>query len=289
MSLVVPLLLVLVAFGRPSLLHAQEPAPENQMYRIEMTEGKVVVGTLVSENDEQIVLKTRELGEVILKRTNVKSMAKVDPARIQNGEYWFPNPQSTRYFFGPNAIGIRGGEGYYQNTWVLFNNVNYGVSNNFSIGAGMVPTFLFGANALPFWVLPKASISTPQKNLHFAGGAVLGGVIGEESASIGLLYGNTTVGSRDHNVTLGVGYGYADGEIADTPAINVSGMTRISKTTYLITENYFFPAFDGSVVSVGFRWAPKGFALDAALFRPLEETGDFIAFPWLSVTVPFGG
>ena len=289
LSLAVPLLLILGAFGQPGLLHAQEPAPEHQMYRVEMTEGKVLIGTLVLKNDEQVVLKTRELGEVTLKRANIESMAKVDPARIRNGEYWFENPQSTRYFFGPSAIGLRGGEGYYQNTWVVFNNVNYGVSNNVSIGAGTVPIFLFGADAIPFWVLPKASISTPQTNLHFAGGAVLGGVIGEESTSIGLLYGNTTVGSRDHNATLGVGYGYADGEIADTPAIHISGMTRISKTTYLITENYFVPAFDGSVVSVGFRWAPKNFALDAALFRPLEETGDFIGFPWLSVTIPFGG
>ncbi|MCS3632659.1 hypothetical protein GGP55_003281, partial [Salinibacter ruber] len=88
------------------------------------------------------------------------------------------NPQSTRYFFAPNAIGIPQGQGYYQNTWVFLNNVNYGATENFSIGAGTVPVFLFGAEALPIWVLPKVSISTPRDNLHLAGGAVFGGVLG---------------------------------------------------------------------------------------------------------------
>jgi len=283
----VTLLLGLIALGRPASVQAQEKTSEEQLYRVEMNTGEVLVGTIVSEDDEEVVLRTEQLGEVTLKRANIESIEKVDPRRIRDGEYWFPNPQSTRYLFAPNAIGIQKGEGYYQNTWVLFNNVNYGVSNNFSIGAGTVPIFLFGAEALPLWILPKVSVSTPQQNLHVAGGAVLGGVIGVDDGGVGLLYGNATVGSRDHNATLGVGYGYLDGELSDTPAINISGMTRIGKTTYLISENYFLP--DASVISLGLRWAPENFTLDAALFRPLGDTGGLVAWPWLGVTIPFGG
>lgn len=283
----VPLLLGLIALGCPAAVQAQETTSEEQMRRVEMNEGEVLVGTIVSEDDEEVVLRTDRLGEVTLKRANIKSIDQVDPSRIRDGEYWFPNPQSTRYLFAPNAIGIRKGEGYYQNTWVLFNNVNYGVSNHFSIGAGTVPIFLFGAEALPLWVLPKVSVSTPQQNLHVAGGALLGGVVGEGGGGLGLLYGNATVGSRDHNATVGLGYGYVGDEVSDTPVVNISGMTRIGKKTYLISENYIFP--DAGVVSLGLRWAPENFALDVALFRPLEETGVLVAWPWLGVTVPFGG
>ena len=283
----VPLLLGVIALGVPASVQAQETTSEEQMRRVEMNEGEVLVGTIVSEDDEEVVLRTDRLGEVTLKRANIKSIDQVDPSRIRDGEYWFPNPQSTRYLFAPNAIGIRKGEGYYQNTWVLFNNVNYGVSNHFSIGAGTVPIFLFGAEALPLWVLPKVSVSTPQQNLHVAGGALLGGVVGEGGGGLGLLYGNATVGSRDHNATVGLGYGYVGDEVSDTPVVNISGMTRIGKKTYLISENYIFP--DAGVVSLGLRWAPENFALDVALFRPLEETGVLVAWPWLGVTVPFGG
>lgn len=287
-ALILALVLGLVALSPRASVHAQETAPDSAMYRVEMTEGRVLIGHLVSETEAQVVLKTDQLGEVTLKRENVASVTRIDPSRIRNGEYWFENPQSTRYLFAPNALGIPKGHGYYQNTWVLFNNVNYGISNNFSLGAGTVPIFLFGADAVPIWLLPKVSISTPQDNLHVAGGAVLGAVLGEESESVGLLYGSTTVGSRDNNLTLGLGYGYLNGDIADSPVINVSGMTRLGQKSYLITENYISPGFDASVISLGYRWASRNVAVDFALFRPLEDTDGFIAWPWLGVTLPFG-
>jgi hypothetical protein len=168
--------------------------------------------------------------------------------------------------------------------------VNYGVSDHFSMGGGTVPVFLFGASAIPIWFLPKVSVSTPRDNLHLAGGAVLGGVLGAgEDIGLGLVYGSATVGGRDRNATIGLGYGYTDGEFSDTPAINVSGMTRVSRTVYLLTENYFFPAVEGAnLVSVGVRWAPENFAVDFALFRPLGPDIDgFVALPWLGVTIPF--
>jgi hypothetical protein len=269
---------------------AQQPDSVEQMYRVETADGQVVIGTLVSENEQEIVLDTRELGQVTIERNNIQSMEKVDPSRIREGQYWFRNPQSTRYLFAPNAIGIPKGEGYYQNTWILLNNVNYGVTDNLSLGAGTVPVFLFGANALPFWVLPKVSVS-PTDRFHLAGGAVLGGVLAEEeNVGVGVFYGSATVGSRDHNATVSLGYGYSNGEVSSSPVINVSGMTRIGRTFYLISENYVLPVEGGgTVVSAGLRWAPRNFAVDFALFRPVgEDTDGFIAAPWLGVTIPFG-
>lgn len=297
----VPLLLGLVALGPPGgLLHAQEPEAQAPTYQVETTGGQTLIGTLVSEDTAEVVLDTQAHGRVTLDRANVESMEEIDPARIQDGEYWFENPQSTRYFFAPNAIGIPKGQGYYQNTWIpqapgflLFNDVNYGVSDNLSVGAGTVPLFLFGADVFPILFLPKLSVSVPQSNLHFAGGAVLGGVLGAEgSGGVGLVYGTSTVGTRDHNATLGIGYGYTDGGFSDAPVINVSGMTRIGRTMYLISENYYSPAWEGAleggVLSIGIRWAPENFAVDFALSRPLQEAVNVIGIPLLGVTIPFG-
>jgi hypothetical protein len=250
----------------------------------------VLLGTLVSDTETEVVLDTRQLGEVAIQRADIESMEKIAPDRFRDGEYWFRNPQSTRYFFAPNALGIPGGKGYYQNAWILLNNVNYGVSNRLSVGAGTVPIFLFGAEALPIWFLPKVSIPPPQDTLPLAGGAVCGGVLGiEDSGGAGLVYGSATVGDRDHNFTVGLGYGYAGDGFADRPAINISGMTRVGRTTYLISENYFFPGIDdANLVSVGVRWAPENFAVDFALARPLEAEVDIVGLPWLGVTIPFG-
>ncbi len=233
------------------------------MHRVETTGGEVVIGTLVSEEEGlvseeegEVVLDTRELGEVSIQRQNIERMEEIPPGRFRNGAYWFQNPQSTRYFFSPNAIGIPQGQGGYQNTWVFLNNVNYGATENFSIGAGTVPVFLFGAEALPIWVLPKMSISTPQDNFHLAGGAVFGGVLGAgDSEGAGPLYGSATVGSRDHNVTVWLGYGYADGGFTSRPTINVSSVTRVGRKAYLITENYLF---QGATTRISSRWDSAG-------------------------------
>ena len=97
------------------------------------------------------------------------------------------------------------------------------------------------------------------------------------------------MGNRDHNVTVGLGYGYADGGFASRPAINVSGMTRVGQKTYLITENYFFPGVDdANLISLGVRWAPENFAVDFGLVRPLTAADGVIGLPWLGVTLPFG-
>lgn len=271
------------------LLYAQEAEPQAQVYRVETTGGEVVIGTLVAENEREIVLDTRELGEVTVDRKNIESMEEVDPERFRDGEFWFSNPHSTRYYFAPNALGIPRGEGYYQNAWIFFNNVNYGASDRLSVGAGTVPIFLFGVNALPIWVLPKVSFSTPQENLHLAGGAVFGGVLAEEvSTGVGLVYGSATLGTRDHNATVSLGYGYTEGGFANRPTINVSGMTRVGRTLYLISENYFVAGVDGgNIISAGIRWAPKNFAVDFALARPLDAD-EIVGIPWLGVSIPFG-
>jgi len=289
------LLLGIITLIWPTPLHAQTPDSleqnkKEQMYRVETTDGNVLVGTRISANEKEVTLKTKQLGEVTVKRSEIKKMEKLDAGRFRDEEYWFKNPQSTRYFFGTNAIGLPAGEGYYQNTWVFLNNVNYGLSNSFSIGAGMIPTFLFGADSVPVWVLPKVSISTPNENIHLAGGAIAGTVLGaEDSGTAGLLYSVATIGSRDHNATVGIGYGVVNGTLSDTPAITVSGMTRIGRTTYLLTENYFFPSVDeANVISFGVRWAPENFAVDFGLFRPVSLDTEIIGFPWLGVTIPFG-
>ncbi len=275
----------------PLPAHAQDADSTDAppLYRVETTDGQTLLGTIVSESDDTVVLDTRGVGVVRLPRAEIERMTRVDPDHFRDGTYWYPNPQSTRYLFAPNALGLPRGEGYYQNTWILLNNVNYGLSENLSVGAGTVPVFLFGVDALPLWVLPKVSVSGPQDRYHVAGGAVLGGVLGRDGGGTGLLYSSATVGSRDDNLTLGVGYGYTDGSLAETPLFNISGMTRISPSFYLLSENYVIPGDEGgTLISAGLRWAPENFAVDFALVRPLSESLDIVGLPWLGVTIPFG-
>ena len=268
-----------------SAAHAQQ----SDLYRIETTDGNTFIGQLIAETDESITILTESAGEITISRNNIRKMTLLENDRMREDGFWHDNPQSTRYLFAPNAIGLRKGEGYYQNTWILFNNVNYGITNNFSIGAGTVPLFLFGSSSTPFWIMPKLSIPVASDLVHLSAGALIGGVIGEDDGSGGLLYGTGTVGDTNKNLTLGLGYAYGGGEISSTPVVNISAMYRTGQSIYFISENYFIPDTDaGGLVSFGVRWAPENFAVDFALLRPLEDFGGFVGLPWLGLTIPFG-
>lgn len=265
---------------------------DSTIYKVETRDGNIFFGVIISETDELLVIETKDIGNIELQKSKIKSLKPIDSKRIKNGAYWFENPQSTRYLFGTNAIGLKAGEGYYQNTWVFFNNVNYGITKNFSLGAGLVPLFLFGAGATPLWVMPKVSIPVMHTNLYASVGGLFGGAIGDgESLGVGMAYGVLSYGNRDSNLTFGMGFGYADGEWADIPIFTISGMHRIKQKLYLVSENYFV-VVDGeslALMSAALRWAPENFAVDFGLIRPSDVGGEFIGAPWLGVSIPFGG
>ena len=220
----------------------------------------------------------------------IKSKEFIRQSQIVEGKLWFDNPQSTRYFWSPNGYGLRKGEGYYQNIWVLWNQFAYGLTENFSIGGGVIPLFLFGGAPTPVFITPKFSIPVTKDKLSIGGGAILGTVFGESDSGFGIIYGLSTFGSRNNNITAGLGYGFAGGNWTKTPLINLNGMFRLSSRGYFITENYFLNV-DGEnavMLSFGGRWIIKKAGLDFGLFVPVVKDMDtFIALPWLGFTIPF--
>lgn len=269
--------------------HVQAQGSAGETVRITTSDGNIFMGVIEQENDDRIIIRAEGIGEVTVQRSNIRKIEAIHPDRVRNGEYWFENPHGTRYFFAPNAIGLQKGTGYYQNAWIFFNNVNYGLSDNFSIGAGLIPGFLFGGglDATPMWILPKLSIPVSGDNLHLGVGAMIGGTVGSGSGA--LFYGSGTVGSKDKNLTVGLGYGASGGDISSTPLVNISGMYRAKRTIYMLGELYFLPGIDGSGIALlGGRWAPENFAVDFGLALPLADTGGFIGVPWLGVSIPFG-
>jgi hypothetical protein len=261
-----------------------------EQYRIETVQGLIITGEVITQTGESVVLRTRELGDVTISRSDIRSMRQIGAVQAEDVRNWFGNPQPTRYFFATNARGIQQGKWYYQNTWIFFNNVNGGVTDNFSIGVGIIPLFLFGAPATPVWLMPKVSIPVERDNIYLAAGGLFGGLIGEDALGIGLAYGVATIGSSDKNLSLGLGYGYAGSNWSRSPFVNISGIIRVGRTTYLLSENYIFSTDEDSygLLSFGMRYATENLAVDFGLIRPTDIGGLFIALPWVGITIPIG-
>ncbi|HCE56658.1 MAG TPA: hypothetical protein DER09_02400 [Prolixibacteraceae bacterium] len=260
------------------------------LVQIETNDGNEFIGELITEDDIKIVIKTEKLGEITIPKTDIKRRDTVQFQQIKDGKLWFENPQSTRYFWSPNGYGLKKNEGYYQNIWVLWNQFSYGVTNNFSIGAGIIPLFLFGGTPTPVFATMKFSIPVKENKVNVAAGAIAGTILGESETGFGIVYGLSTFGSPDANVTFGLGYGFAGGEWAKAPMVNFNGMFRVSSRGYFITENYLLSGGGETIllISLGGRSIIKKAALDYGLVFPVAEIGEFVAIPWLGFTIPFG-
>lgn len=259
--------------------------------QVETHDGNNFVGKVISEDSEKLLLDTENLGEITIQKKDIKTRAVVPDSQVIGGEWWFYNPQSSRYFWAPNGYGLRKGEGYYHNIWVLWNQFAYGLSDHISIGGAVIPLFLFGGTATPVFINPKVSIPVVKDKFNIGAGALFGTLLGESEGGFGILYGVTTFGSHNRNLSFGLGYGFADGDWTSVPLINISGMTRLSPRWYLMSENYlvFTDGEGGALLNTGARWMIRKAALDFGLVVPVGSGIEtFIGIPWLGFTVPFG-
>lgn len=261
-----------------------------EKYQIETLDGNEYFGIILNQTTDTLKFKADRLGEISIPRSEIKKISPITVSE-RNGEYWLDNPQSTRYFWAPNGYNLKKGEGYYQNVWVLFNQAVFGLTDHFSAGVGTVPLFLFSSPYTPVWATVKYSLPVVENKFNLGAGALMGTVLGESNTGFGILYGIATFGSKDKNLNVGLGWGYADGEIASNPTVNISFMIRTGAKGYFISENYFIGTPENFVVmtSLGGRRIIKHMGLDFGAFIPVGgDVNEFVAIPWLGITIPFG-
>jgi hypothetical protein len=286
--LLAPLMLILLFPAREA--NSQEGPDSLNLWVIDTRDGNSFMGNIVAEDSSLLVLVTKTYGKLSIPLSQVKRRKELNVRDLVEGEYWFENPHDTRYFFMTNGYGLKAGEGYYQNTWIMFNQVSYGATDFLTLGAGVVPLFLFAGSSTPFWITPKLAIPIVKDKINMSAGMILGYLLGEDFG-FGIGYGAVTVGNRDRNLTLGAGWAYADSQWAESPTLTLSGMTRVGRKTYLLTENYYIGTGDSAfgVVSLGGRSVQKRLAIDYGLVFPVgADFGTFLAIPWLGIAVPFG-
>lgn len=265
------------------------PVDVTKMYRIELEDGSVFFGNVLEKDSLNMVVKTASLPRLEIPVAKIKHIEEIDESHFRKGSYWFPNPHSTRYLYGPSAYNLKKGEAYYQNTWLVLNAFNVGLTNNFSIGAGIELVSTFSAGEPIFFITPKVGYEVADK-FNAGGGVLYVNVPGFDSSSrssLGIAYAIGTYGTLDNNITGGVGWGFVEGDFQARPIITFSGMTRVSKKTALVTENWLIPA-DGyyGLFSYGIRFFGETIAVDLA-FVNNADIADLliIGIPFVGFTV----
>ncbi len=294
------ILVVLVTATCPEVQAQQRDLPEigsdsTKVYRIEMNDGSVYVGSILYRDAVKIIIKTSAIPRVELLVINLTRIEEVKDENFRKGVYWFTNPHTSRYFYGPSAIPLKKGEGYFQNTWLLLNSFQVGVTDNISIGGGFEITTLLSrsdrAYTPIFFLTPKVSFKV-SKSLHLGGGLLYVNIPTNEDGSrgsFGITYGVATYGNKDYNLSGGLGWGYVEGHFSSKPAITLSGTARVAKKVAVITENWFLPGetYYG-IASYGIRIMGESTAFDLAFVINPDIARAFpFGFPFVSYTLRF--
>jgi hypothetical protein len=294
-SPIVILFLITFSFSMAEL-YGQETtmADSAKVYQVTIEDGSTFIGNILSRDSVFLVMKTSSLPKIEIPVDKIKSITEINKSNFKDGVYWFTNPHATRYLFGPSAFNLQKGEGYFQNTYVFLNSFNIGVTNYFSIGGGIEFLSTFGTltqgdfDPIVF-VTPKVGFKITDK-VHVGGGILLARVPGmDKTDNLGLCYGIGTYGTLDHNITAGLGWGFVGEEFSEKPIITISGMTRLSKKTGLITENWIVPdeGYYG-VCSYGLRFFGEKMSIDLAFINNADIAKFlFIGIPYVDFVVKF--
>ncbi len=229
---------------------------------IETVNGTSYFGEIMGFSGGILTIRSVIMGTFEIQSNTISKIALANTYVNRRGSSWFANPNATRYFFAPSAIPLKKQEGYYQNAYLLANSVNVGITNNITIGGGVVIPLLF-------YVTPKVSFKVAA-NFYLGGGILFTqSFISGFGLSAGIGYGLATYGSYEHNVTIGAGYGFAKFnnvyKSTPMPIITLNGMTRIAKKLSLVTENWLIPraGYNKEIIS----YAPDGQQISESVYE----------------------
>ena len=179
------------------------------------------------------------------------------------------------------------GQGYYSNRYLVFSMLAYGITDNFSIGAGGL-TLPVPFKDLPFYITPKVGLLN-QESLDLALGALIMRVPdGDDSFSSGILYGVGTFGGPE-GLTAGLGWGFVDGEIENKPAITLGIKRRWTRRMAVVAESWLFPNFyDEPWIIYGIRFLGLRMSADVGMIAVPSVDIVFPGIPYIDFVFNFG-
>lgn len=247
---------------------------------VTLTDGSTIFGRIVTVNTDTVSFQTGA-GTMQLSVRAIRDIRLISNEDVREGDYWFPNPNSTRLFFAPTGEQLKQGEGYFSDYELFFPGVAIGVTDNISIGGGisLIPA---SASDQIYYVTPKIGFS-PSDKVHLAGGVLFAGTNGGTG---GIYYGVGTFGDGNGSVTVGGGYGFAGGKIQSKPVGMLGAEYRISRRLGVVTENYLLPVADNNVLySFGFRFMGEKLTTDLALAN--VSGSNIIGIPYVDFVFRF--
>ncbi len=255
-------------------------APPGATQELVLRNGTRAYGRVERVDGARITFMTTSGVEMELDERDIVSVTAAT-GRSVNGEGRSADPGGTHLFVASTGRALRQGEGYVGAYGFVLPNVQVGLTDRISIGAG-APVSV-GGKQHPFWVTPKVQLFNGTRTqaavgvMHFLN-------VGD--VNVGIAYGVVTHGSADSAVSAGAGLAYygSNDHHGGVGIVMVGGEHRVSRSVKLVTENYLFRG--GGMAMGGVRWHRENLSADFGVVAPVGR--DFIyLFPMANIAWRF--
>jgi hypothetical protein len=280
-----------VLFGQSHVAIAQSPpgtsahvaagaAEDVRWFQLVLRDGSRLVGTIVNEDDEQVVLRNESGTIVAARREDIASLKEIT-GEVVDGRFVPRDPNATRLFFGPTGRSLARGQTYLGVYEFLMPFVQVGITDRLSIGGGTPLVFGFNESERPFWVTPKLQLVNRARTQVAVGTFHVFNTDGDGG---GIAYAVGTHGGGSSSFTIGGGVTYGNGSTG-TGVLMVGGEHQVRHNLKLITENYLGKDGHG-IASGGVRFFGDRLSADLAIAIPVG-LDQLVGFPVLNFVYVF--
>ncbi len=281
------LAVLLAAAGSAASADAQVTplAVSDTLWEIHLSDGSDLVGRVIAVEGDRITVETSSGTRIEFDRSQLASV-RMARGTISDGEYWPPDPNSSRLFFSPTGRTLRAGEGYIGVYEVFIPFVAFGVTNALTLAGGS-PFYLgpLGGELPPFYIAPKLRLIQKGNTSVSAGFLAVYSADNGIDEGVGIAYGVGSFGPPDASFSTGIGWGFVGGDFSAKPVVMLGGEYRLSRSLKLLTENLVVPG-EGLVYSAGVRFFGERLSADAGL-AGITEGG--CCLPIVNFVYSFGG
>ena len=244
-------ILVLFMISYCLIINAQDTLKVNpqpvKTYVITKNDGTEYYGLIISQDEREVLLETKEIGRLYIPKHEIKSIRELTASDLKSGTLIGNNMFATRYFLTTNGLRMKKGDCY-----ALFNwwgpDIQYGVTDGLTVGA--MSTWL----AVPIVLTVKTTFSA-NENLHFGLGLLAGTLSWADWGSVGALpYGVVTFGNSRNNFNITAGYAMLSGSSgsgsssfgttsrtsASAPLFSVGCLFRITNKVSFVGDSFIY-------------------------------------------------
>jgi hypothetical protein len=283
------LLLALLCGGQAS---AQEIGGEGaplaspaKLDEILLKDGSLLLGRIIEESADLVVIETASLGRLEIPRANIERLARRDaPAGI------FPDPDQNTIMFCPTPATLPKGDAYFRDFELFLLNVGFGVTDALDLSFGT----LFPVSSDVFMLSVGAKFRLVDRDSTGIGLALTGSYTVLEETQFGAFGGVAGIGNRRNSLNLSVNYTYDDAGETEMVYI-VGGDAQMGRRNKIFAEYFSSSSLLedeeddlSGFINIGFRFFGERHSFSLSGFRPLgEDTGSLVAFPMIMYSQHF--